>query len=100
MIQFVSQSPGEDEYISDILSGEYYIMGNYGIQFKVKNNETRAWTVFVGTVVTDSDGPRYWIRIDGIDYKVELTDTVESYLNRIRVPLHNATMNDTLDELD
>lgn len=99
MIQFVSQYSDEDKYVSYILSGKYYILGDYGIQFRVKDNEAMAWTVFAGTATT-GDCTRYWIRIDGVDYKVEPTDTVESYLNRIRVPLHNAIMNDTLDELD
>lgn len=98
MIQFIAQSPGEDEYIGDILTGEYYIVGDFGIKFPA--SVYSEWTVFVGPVATDGDGTRYWIRIDGIDYKVNPADTVESYLNRIRVPLHNAIMNDTLDELD
>lgn len=100
MIQFVSQYSDEDEYVSNILSGEYYILGEYGIQFKVKDNEAMAWTVFVGTAAATFGGTHYWIRIDDVDYKVEPADTVESYLNRIRVPLHNAIMNDTLAELD
>lgn len=100
MIQFVSQYSDEDEYVSNILSGEYYTLGEYGIQFKVKDNEAMAWTVFVGTAAATYGGTQYWIRIDDVDYKVEPTDTVESYLNRIRVPLHNAIMNDTLAELD
>lgn len=95
MIQFIAQSPGADEYVGDILTGEYYIVGDFGIKFQA--SVYSEWTVFVGPVAT---GTRYWIRIDGVDYKVEPTDTVESYLNRIRVPLHNAIMNDTLDELD
>lgn len=96
MIQFISQSPSGNEQISDILTGEYYIVGNFGIKFLA--SVYSEWTVFVGPA--GLTGTRYWIRIDGIDYKVEPTDTVESYLNRIRVPLHNAIMNDTLDELD
>jgi len=96
MIQFISQSPSGNEHISDILTGEYYIVGNFGIKFQV--SVYSEWTVFVGPA--SLTGTRYWIRIDGIDYKVESADTVESYLNRIRVPLHNAIMNDTLAELD
>lgn len=98
MIQLIAQSPGGDEYIGDILlTGEYYIVGDFGIKFKVKDNEAMAWTVFVEPVAT---GTQYGIRIDGIDYKVNPDDTIDSYLNRIRVPLHNAIMNDTLAELD
>lgn len=95
MIQFISQYPGENEHINDTLTGEYYIIGDFGIKFRA--SAYSEWTVFIGPVMT---GTRYWLRIDGIDYKVEPADTVESYLNRIRVPLHNAIMNDTLDELD
>lgn len=103
MIQFISQSPGSDEYICDILTGEYYIVGDFGIKFQASVYSEWTvyspfeWTVFVAPVAT---GTQYWIRIDGVDYKVEPADTVESYLNRIRVPLHNAIMNNTLDELD
>ena len=95
MIQFISQSPGGNEHVNDILTGEYYIVGNFGIKFCA--SVYSEWTVFVGAVAV---GTQYWIRIDGVDYKVEPADTVESYLNRIRVPLHNAIMNNTLDELD
>lgn len=94
MIQFVWQYPGREEYVGAILNGEYYIVGTM-INFY---SNTGIWNVAVspGPAV----GTQYWIRIDGVDYKVEPADTVESYLNRIRVPLHNAIMNDTLDELD
>lgn len=96
MIQFISQSPSGNEHISDILTGEYYIVGNFGIKFQASGYSE--WTVFVGPA--GLTGTQDWIRIDGIDYKVEPADTVESYLNRIRVPLHNAIMNDALAELD